>query len=106
MAKLSMAQRRALPKSDFAVPSKAPGPGSYPIPDAGHAKAAKSMAGRFGSPAVKAAVKKKAASKGFASKSAAPAGGKMQPDKQLQKAIAKGRSPLYKDISDQMEKGY
>lgn len=45
MAKLSMAQRRALPKSDFAVPSKAPGPGSYPIPDASHAVAAKRLAG-------------------------------------------------------------
>lgn len=43
MAKLTMAQRRALPKSDFAVPSKAPGPGSFPIPDKNHAKAAKSM---------------------------------------------------------------
>lgn len=43
MARLSAAQRKALPKSAFAVPSKAPGPGSYPIPDAAHAKAAKSM---------------------------------------------------------------
>ena len=43
-----MAQRRALPKSDFAVPSKAPGPGSYPIPDKNHAKAAKSLGARFG----------------------------------------------------------
>jgi hypothetical protein len=105
MAKLSMAQRRALPKSDFAVPSKAPGPGSYPIPDAGHAKAAKSMAGRFGSPAVKSAVKKKAASKGFASKSAAPAA-KAPVDKQLQSAIRKGRAPMYKQISDQLAGGY
>lgn len=48
MAKLTMAQRKALPKSDFAVPSKAPGPGSY------------------GSLKVKAAVKKKAKAKGFA----------------------------------------
>ncbi len=40
MARLTMAQRKALPKSDFAVPSKAPGPGSYPVNDAAHAKAA------------------------------------------------------------------
>ena len=69
MAKLTMAERRALPKSDFAVPSKAPGPGSYPIPDAGHAKAAGGRATQFGTPAVKAAVKKKIKSKGFAPKS-------------------------------------
>ncbi len=60
MARLTAAQRKALPKSDFAVPSKAPGPGSYPIPDAGHAKAAKSMASRFAGPAVKAKVNAKA----------------------------------------------
>lgn len=66
MARLTTAGRKALPLSDFAVPSKAPGPGSYPIPDAGHAAAAKGFASRFGSPQVKTAVKKKAASKGFA----------------------------------------
>jgi hypothetical protein len=64
MAKLSMARRRALPKSDFAVPSKAPGPGSYPIPDAKHAAIAKGLAGMHGGP--KAAVARKAKSKGFA----------------------------------------
>lgn len=37
MAKLSTADRKAIPKSDFAVPSKAPGPGSYPIEDRSHA---------------------------------------------------------------------
>lgn len=41
MARLSMAQRRKLPKSAFAVPSKAPGRGSFPIPDRSHAIAAK-----------------------------------------------------------------
>ncbi len=66
MSKLSMAQRKALPLSDFAVPSKAPGPGSYPIPDAGHAAAAKGFASRFGSKGTQTAVKKKAAAKGFA----------------------------------------
>lgn len=115
MARLSMAQRKALPKSDFAVPSKAPGPGSYPIPDAGHAKAAKSMAGRYGSPAVKAAVKKKAVSKGFGGRApkgyndmSGPSSGaaKAPIDKQLQSAIRKGRAPMYKQISDQLAGGY
>ena len=63
MAKLSMKQRKALPKSAFAVPSKAPGPGSYPMPDASHARNARSRAAQFGSPEVKAAVRKKAAEK-------------------------------------------
>ena len=37
MAKLSTAARKAIPKKDFAVPSKAPASGSYPIPDRSHA---------------------------------------------------------------------
>ena len=61
MAKLTMAQRKKLPLSDFAVPSKAPGPGSYPIPDKKHAGIAKGYAKRFGSKATQAAVAKKAA---------------------------------------------
>lgn len=66
MARLTAAQRRALPKSDFAVPSKAPGPGSYPEPDAAHARAAAGLAGmHHASGKVKAAVKKKAKAKGF-----------------------------------------
>ena len=60
MAKLTTAQRKALPKSDFAVPSKAPGPGSYPMPDASHAKNAKSRASQFGSTKVKKKVDKMA----------------------------------------------
>lgn len=60
MAKLSMMQRKSLPKSDFAVPSKAPGAGSYPMPDASHAANAKSRASQFGSAKVKSAVNKKA----------------------------------------------
>lgn len=63
MAKLSMAQRKKLPLSDFAVPSKAPGPGSYPMPDKAHAANAKSRAAQFGSSAVKSAVNKKASAK-------------------------------------------
>ena len=37
MAKLDDADRKAIPTNDFAVPSKAPGPGSYPIEDRAHA---------------------------------------------------------------------
>lgn len=36
--KLTTQQRKSLPKGKFAVPSKAPGSGSYPIPDASHAR--------------------------------------------------------------------
>lgn len=43
MARLTAAKRRALPRSDYAVPSKAPGPGSFPIPDRAHAIAAKRL---------------------------------------------------------------
>lgn len=60
MAKLSAADRRSLPKKDFAVPSKSPGSGSYPIPNKSHAIAAKSMAAQFATPAVKKAVDAKA----------------------------------------------
>jgi hypothetical protein len=49
MAKLTARQRRAIPKSDFAIPSKAPGPGSYPIEDRAHAKNA--LARSSGKPA-------------------------------------------------------
>lgn len=60
MAKLTTKARKAIPKTSFAVPSKAPASGSYPIPDAGHAKAA--LARSVGKPVaaqVKSAVKKK-----------------------------------------------
>lgn len=63
MAVLSSAQRKRLPKSSFAVPSASPGPGSFPIPDASHARNALSRASQFGTPAVKAAVRSKVASK-------------------------------------------
>lgn len=46
MPRLTAAQRRALPKSDFLVPSKAPGPGSFPVPDAAHRRAVPGLAGR------------------------------------------------------------
>lgn len=46
MARLTAKQRRELPKSDFAFPEKAPGSGSYPIPDAVHARVAKAYAAK------------------------------------------------------------
>ena len=58
--KLTMAERKALPKSDFAVPSKAPGPGSYPMPDKAHAQNAKARASQFGIPSTKKTVDAKA----------------------------------------------
>lgn len=61
MAILNAAQRKALPMSSFAVPSRAPGPGSYPVPDAAHVQAAMGRAKQFGSPGVQAAVKGKVA---------------------------------------------
>lgn len=44
MAKLTAADRKQIPKNAFAVPSKAPGSGSYPIPDAAHARNAEARA--------------------------------------------------------------
>lgn len=66
MAKLNTATRKSLPTTDFAVKSNATTPkgkatgGSYPIPDASHARNA--LARAAGKPVegqVKAAVKKK-----------------------------------------------
>ena len=39
-AKLSTQQRKSLDSSQFVFPDKAPGPGSCPIPDVGHAQKA------------------------------------------------------------------
>ena len=60
MAKLSSADRRKIAKSKFAVRSKAPGSGSYPMPDKAHAANAKARAAQHASPAVKAKVFAKA----------------------------------------------
>ncbi len=40
MAKLTTAARKRIPKASFAVPSKAPKSGSYPVNDINHARAA------------------------------------------------------------------
>lgn len=60
MAKLNAAARKKIPKAQFGIPSKAPGPGSYPMPDAAHAKNAKARASQFASPAMKAKIDAKA----------------------------------------------
>jgi hypothetical protein len=60
MAHLTAAERKRIPSQDFAVPSKAPRSGSYPIPDASHARDA--LARSSGKPVaakVRAAVKRK-----------------------------------------------
>jgi hypothetical protein len=59
MGKLSTAMRKRLSKSSFAIPSKAPESGSYPVPDASHARNALARVSQFGSPAEKAAVRSK-----------------------------------------------
>lgn len=57
--KLTAAARKRIPRSEFAVPGKAPGSGSYPIPDASHARNALSRVSQFGSASEKAAVRAK-----------------------------------------------
>ena len=58
MAKLTTKARKKLPSSSFAIPSKKPGSGSYPIPDRSHAANALSRSANKSS-AVKAAVRAK-----------------------------------------------
>ncbi len=57
MGKLSTAMRKHLSRGQFAVPAKAPGSGSYPMPDRSHAINALARASQFGSPEVKAKVR-------------------------------------------------
>lgn len=58
--KLTTKMRKAIPKQDFAIQSKAPASGSYPIPDASHAQNALARsAGKPVAAQVKKAVKKK-----------------------------------------------
>ena len=68
MAKLSASQRKALPSQSFALPGKGKGPagkgsGSYPIPDASHARNALSRAAANASPAQQATIKSKVRAK-------------------------------------------
>jgi len=68
MAKLTAATRQSLPKSSFALPGKGKGPkgagaGSYPIPDASHARNALARVSQHGSSSEKARVRAKVHSK-------------------------------------------
>ena len=58
MAELDAAARKRLPRSDFAIPEKAPGPGSYPIPDEAHARDALARVAANGSPEEQARVRR------------------------------------------------
>jgi hypothetical protein len=57
MTKLTTSKRNALAPSEFAVPSKAPGSGSYPIPDRSHARNALARVAQHGTPSEKAEVR-------------------------------------------------
>lgn len=62
MAKLNAAQRKALPKSDFALPatrSKSGGEGGYPIENKAHARNALARVAQHGSAPQKAEVRKR-----------------------------------------------
>lgn len=61
--KLSTAERRSMPKGDFAIPDKAPGSGSYPVNDRAHARNALSRVSQHGTPEEKARVRRAVASK-------------------------------------------
>ncbi len=63
MAKLSSKDRKKVAKKDFGVPSKAPGSGSYPMPDRSHASNALARVSQHGSSKEKAQVRAKACSK-------------------------------------------
>lgn len=63
MGTLKAKTRKALPKSDFAIPEKAPGPGSYPMPDQSHAESALSLGARHASSDELARIKRKARSR-------------------------------------------
>ena len=57
MAVLNTKQRKRLSKKSFAIPSKRPGAGSYPIPDKAHGRNALARVSQFGSPAEKKRVR-------------------------------------------------
>jgi hypothetical protein len=68
MAKLSTAARQKLKSSQFALPGKGAGkggkgPGSYPIPDASHARNALARVAQHGSSQEKARVRAKVKAK-------------------------------------------
>jgi hypothetical protein len=57
MAKLSTKARSKLKSSSFAIPSKKPGSGSYPIPDKRHGANALARVSQHGNPSEKAKVR-------------------------------------------------
>jgi hypothetical protein len=64
MSKLTSKARNALPSSSFALPGQGSGKsgkgsGSYPIPDASHARNALSRVAQHGTPSEKATVRAK-----------------------------------------------
>jgi len=64
MARLSYASRQKMPSSEFALPGNGTGPkgkggGSYPIPDASHARNALARVSQHGSSEEKAKVRAK-----------------------------------------------
>jgi hypothetical protein len=61
--KLKMSERQKMPKSDFAIPDKAPESGSYPIHDRSHARNALSRVSQHGTPEEKARVRRAVASR-------------------------------------------
>ena len=64
MGKLSYGERKAMPKHEFALPSKREGgKGGYPIPDASHARNALARVAQHGTPAEKATVRRKVRAK-------------------------------------------
>lgn len=65
MAKLTAAERKRIPKSEYGLPSKKnsknkAGRGAYPMPDKSHARVAKAYAKRFASPSQRAKIDAKA----------------------------------------------
>lgn len=57
MPRLTWRHRERLPRSAFAIPERAPAPGSYPIPDAVHARNALARVAQDGTPAERARVR-------------------------------------------------
>lgn len=57
---LNAASRKRISKNKFGIPEKAPGSGSYPMPDIQHARNALSRVAQHGSPEEKKRVRAKA----------------------------------------------
>lgn len=63
MAKLTTAGRKKIKPKNFAIPSKKPGAGSYPVNDPAHARNALARVSQFGSAGEKAQVRAKVKAK-------------------------------------------